>query len=339
MADTTARRPTILDVAKEAGVSKGTVSRVINGHDWVSEASRAAVVDAMRRTGFVANASARSLATRRTGSIALILGGSATQLFTDPNYALILQTISEEVSDADHTLAFLIASRPAERQRLVRFLRGGHVDAAAYLTTGESETDEFVRLMREHPIPFMVAGRPFGDADEVPFVAAQEHEGGELIGRHFVERGYRRVGVVATHLENYGARLRVEGFRRAVGERLDRRHLIEVDEYSADAGREGLRALLDRTDDLGAVFATSDVLASGVVAEAQSRGLIVPKNMAVAGFDDSTIAARMNPPLTTVRQDVAGVAREIVHRLLAAVDGARLQSATVPVSLVVRAST
>lgn len=331
-------RITIDDVAREAGVSKGTVSRVLNRRNWVSDSAREAVTDAMNRTGFVANAAARSLATRRTGNIALVLGAPATQLFDDPNYALILQVISEELANNDYSLVFMTAATFAERDRLARFLRAKYVDGVAFMSAGEPKADDLINLMLEQPIPVVIIGHPFPDGDPLPFVAADEVEGGKIMARHFVEQGYSRIGIVGTHLESRSARQRVDFFLKGVGTRSKKAWLVEADDYSIAAGRKAMRTLLSREDKLDAVFATSDMLAAGAISAALELGLRVPEDIAIAGFDDSPIASRTVPQLTTVRQDVAVVAREIVAHLLAAIDGRSSDSHIVPVELIVRDS-
>ncbi|GLL08046.1 LacI family DNA-binding transcriptional regulator [Dactylosporangium matsuzakiense] len=331
-------RTTMEDVAREAGVSKGTVSRVMNGRNWVKPATRDAVLEAMRRTGFVANATARSLAMRRTDSVALVLGAPATRLFENPNYSLLLQVITDELALSDYSLIFMSGARPADRDRLARFLRGGHVDGVILLSAGEPEVDELIRLLQSQPIPVMVSGHPFPDGDPLPFVAADDVAGSVALGRHFVDRGYRRIGVIASHLEAAGARIRVSAFVETVGARTEPQWLVEADEFSHDAGRAAMLTLHRRAEDLDAVFAVSDALAAGVITAAGQLGLQVPADLAVAGFDDSVIAGRTTPPLTTVRQDVGAVGRELVRQLLLAIGGAEIRSIVLPVELVIRDS-
>ncbi|WP_170027144.1 LacI family DNA-binding transcriptional regulator [Planctomonas sp. JC2975] len=333
-----AKRTTISDVAREAGVSKGTVSRVLNGKNWVADPTREAVLAAMDRTGFVANSSARSLALRRTGSLALVLGAPATELFTDPNYALFLQVITDELASFDYSLVFMTGATSAARTRLIRFLEGGHVDGMIYLSTTEPRADEFIQLLESHPIPVIMAGHPFPDSDPLPFVAADEDEGGKVLGAHFLERGYRRVGVITTHLETLGSKLRLRAFTDIVGDVVSKDLIVEASDYTVKAGAAAMRTLMDRTDRPDAVYAVSDVLAAGAIEVAEELGLRVPDDVAVAGFDDSTTGRTVVPPLTTVRQDISAIARELVTQVLGAVDGRPIQSQRMPVTLVVRES-
>lgn len=332
------RRTTIDDVARAAGVSKGTVSRVLNGKNWVADPTREAVLDAMRRTGFVANSTARSLALKRTGSVALVLGAPATELFTDPNYSLFLQVITEELAVFDYSLVFMTGATTADRSRLIRFLRGGHVDGMIYLSASEPKIDEFVELLEAHPVPVIVAGHPFPDSDPLPFVAADENEGGRLLGTHFLERGYGRVGVITTHLETLGANMRLNAFTSTAREVVDEGLIVEAEDYTVAAGATAMRTLMDSPHRPDAVFAASDVLAMGAISVARELGLRVPDDVAVAGFDDSTIGRHVVPPLTTVRQDIAAIARELVAQVLGAISGKPIESRALPVALVVRES-
>lgn len=331
-------RTTIEDVAREAGVSKGTVSRVLNGRNWVSDSTREAVQTALQRTGFVANASARSLAMRRTGSVALVLGAPATHLFEDPNYALILQVITAELALADYSLIFMSAKSTSDRGRLARFLKGGHVDGVVFLSAEELESDELVRVLEEHEVPVIVIGHPFPDSDPLPFIAADDAQGGRLLAEHFIRRDYRRIGVIGSHFGSLGARCRIDSFLDQVGERSRREWVVEAKHFSIDAGRDAMRTLIARVPDLDAVFAASDLLAAGAIDAANELGLKVPGDIAIAGFDDSSAATRTVPPLTTIRMDVAANAHATVVQMLSVINGGETTSQVMPVELVVRAS-
>jgi len=337
-ASTRLARTTIEDVAREAGVSKGTVSRVLNGRNWVSDSTREAVQAALQRTGFVANASARSLAMRRTGSVALVLGAPATHLFEDPNYALILQVITAELADADYSLIFMSGETPSDRGRLARFLKGGHVDGVVFLSAEEPESDELVRVLEEHAVPVIVIGHPFPDSDPLPFIAADDEQGGRLLAQHFIDRGYRRIGVIGSHLGSVGSRSRIDSFLDHVGDRSRREWVVEAKQFSIDAGRDAMRTLIARVDNLDAVFAASDLLAAGAIDVANERGLTVPGDIAIAGFDDSSAATRTVPPLTTIRMDVAATARATVVQMLSVINGGETISRVMPVELIVRGS-
>ena len=144
MDETTVRRkPTIRDVAAAAGVSRGTVSRVINGGHWVSPDARSAVEDAIRRTGYTANHAARSLATGRSGSLAFLLTEPQHLLFQDPTFALLLRGAAEALAQRSMTLVLLVAGTPAERAGIATFVGAGHVDGVLLIS---SELDELLSV-------------------------------------------------------------------------------------------------------------------------------------------------------------------------------------------------
>ncbi|HYP74058.1 MAG TPA: LacI family DNA-binding transcriptional regulator, partial [Microbacterium sp.] len=129
------RRPTIRDVAAVAGVSHGTVSRVINGGHWVSPEARAAVEEAIRTTGYTTNHAARSLATGRSGSLAFLLTEPQHLLFSDPTFALLLRGAAERLAQRSMTLVLLVAGTPAERESVAHFIRAGHVDGVLLISS------------------------------------------------------------------------------------------------------------------------------------------------------------------------------------------------------------
>ncbi|MDW6064346.1 LacI family DNA-binding transcriptional regulator [Streptomyces sp. FXJ1.4098] len=336
------RRPgravTIEDVARVAGVSKGTVSRVLNGHDWVSPKTRQAVVEAMASTGFVASASARSLATSRTGNIAFVLGAPPVRLFEDPNYAVLLQVITEELAELDYALMLLTASTQAERARVARFVREGHVDGVILVLVGDAGTEELISLLRGNRMPAIACGHPFVGEDPLPFVAADDTPGVRQLARHFLARGYRSTAVIASHLETSGAKSRVAAFAGEAPGLVRDDLVIEAHEYSRAAGKNAMRTLLAARPGIDSVFAASDLLAAGAMDALHKADIAVPGQIAVAGFDDSTIAQQTDPQLTTVRQSVADVARQMVAQLRIGLDGGAMASVSVPTQLVIRES-
>lgn len=336
------RRPgravTIQDVARVAGVSNGTVSRVINGHDWVSAKTRAAVLEAVESTGFVASASARSLVNSRTGLIAFVLGAPPVRLFEDPNYAVLLQVVGEELAKHDYAPMLLTAASQPERARVARFVNAGHVDGVILVSVGEGESDELTSLLTNHRTPAIACGHPFSGEDPLPFVAADDTPGARQLARHFVARGYRQTAVIASHLETSGTQSRVAAFTDAAPGLVQKDRIIDAGEYSRAAGRAAMQRLLTKHPGIDSVFAASDLLAAGALDALHESRIPVPGQIALAGFDDSTIAEQTNPQLTTVRQSLADVARQMVVQLKIGLDGGAMASVTVPTSLVIRES-
>lgn len=329
------RRPTIRDVAAAAGVSRGTVSRVINGGHWVSPDARVAVEAAIRHTGYTTNHHARSLATGRSDSIAFLLTESQHLLFSDPTFALLLRGATQALADRDMTLVLLVADTEAAQANIEHYVRAGHVDGVLLISSHESNT--LLTSLVEAGVPTVCSGVPLGDHAFVPTVSVDEDGSARVATRHLIDRGHRRIAVITGPDDTPGGRYRLQGFREEMGDRFDP-DLVEQCPYDPDAGFAAMTRLLRRAPDVDAVFAASDVIAVGAIAAARKLGRRVPEDIAVAGFDDSGLAATHDPPLTTMRQPWAEISSRMVEMLLDVIAGIPREAVVLPTTLVVRES-
>lgn len=328
-------KPTIRDVAAAAGVSRGTVSRVINGGHWVSEEARAAVDAAIARTGYTANPHARSLATGRSQSLAFLLTEEHHLLFDDPIYGLLLRAAAEALSRRSMTLVLLVAGTRAEKANVLEYLRAGHVDGVLLISSHAS--DPFLVQLHESGVPMVATGVPLALEGLTPSVAIDESGAARTMTRYLLGRGYRRIAHIAGPDDTPGGRFRLAGFRDEMGEHLDEA-LIEAGDYSRASGTRAMERLLERTRDLDAVFAASDSMAAGAVTALRRAGLRVPEDVAVAGFDDSGVAEAHDPPLTTMRQPWRAISEGMVEMVLSAVAGDEVIDRTLEATLVERES-
>ncbi|KSW29715.1 LacI family DNA-binding transcriptional regulator [Cellulomonas sp. B6] len=336
--DTTAaarRRPTIRDVAAAAGVSRGTVSRVINGGHWVSPEAREAVERAIAATGYRANQHARSLVTGRSNSLAFLLTEPHHLLFADPTFSILLRGAAEALSERGMTLILLVAGTPEERENVAQYVGAGHVDGVLLISSHAD--DPLLDTLVEQGIPTVACGIPLGHADQVGSVSVDEQAGARAMVAHLRSQGRRRIATITGPLDTPGGRLRLEGYRAELGDAYDERYVVHGD-YTAESGAAGMDTLLDRAPDLDAVFAASDLMAAGALGVLRRRGLRVPEDVAVGGFDDSGLAATLDPPLTTIHQPFDRISAEMVAMLLDVVGGAPHSAVTMPAELVRRAS-
>ncbi|GAA1993589.1 LacI family DNA-binding transcriptional regulator [Microbacterium pumilum] len=327
------RKPTIRDVAAEAGVSRGTVSRVINGGRWVSPEAQTAVEEAIRRTGYTTNHHARSLATGRANSLAFLLTEPQHLLFADPTFALLLRGAAEALSHRSMTLVLLVAGTPTERANVAHFVSAGHVDGVLLISSHES--DPLLVDLLASGIPTVCCGIPLGHEDEVSTVSVDEIESARMMTRYLRNHGHRRIAMIAGPHDTPGGRFRLVGFRDEMGEDFVA-DLVEEGDYSQESGAAAMARLLERTTDIDAVFAASDLMAAGAIATLRKAGLRVPEDIAVSGFDDSGLAANQEPPLTTIRQPWDRISEEMVDLLLDVIAGAPQRSVTLPTTLIVR---
>lgn len=333
---TTARRkPTIRDVAAAAGVSHGTVSRVLNGGHWVSSEARAAVEDAIRTTGYTASHAARSLATGRSGSLAFLLTEPQHLLFSDPTFALLLRGAAEALAQRSMTLVLLVAGTPAERATVTHYVGAGHVDGVLLISSHES--DPLIESLMAAHVPTVCCGLPLGHQSDVSTVSVDEVGSARTMTRHLLDRGHRRIAMIAGPHDTPGGKYRLVGFQEELGDLFDPA-LVEEGDYSLDSGIAAMNRLLAAGERPDAVFAASDLMAAGAVTALRRAGLRVPDDVAVAGFDDSGLAATHEPPLTTMRQPWDQISERMVALLLDVIAGAPRQAVTLPTTLVVRES-
>ena len=331
------RRPTIDDVALHAGVSRGTVSRVLNGGRWVSPEALNAVNAAIKKTGYRINPHARSLATSRANSVAFLLTESHELLFADPNFAILMSGAAQELAEHDVSLVLIMAGTADEQRRATQFVSGGHVDGAL-LVSSHAGSQDFIADIHRAGIPIVACGAPLGFEGRLGYVAADDLNGARTMVRYLRESGRQRIATIAGPSDTSGGRLRLEGYRREMGDGLDER-LIAMGDYSRESGERAMRELLGNDPNLDAVFAANDLMAMGALKVLGEAGRSVPVDVAVAGFDDTPGAAAATPPLTTMRQPFERISAEMVRLLRQVIAGEPAAAVTLPTELVIREST
>lgn len=333
---TGARRPTLDEVARLAGVGRGTASRVLNASPRVSERAREAVTAAVEALGYVPNPAARTLVTRRTNTVALVVSETGDRLFGEPYFAATVRGIGERLSAAGVQLLLTMTTGVEERRRAAAYLTAHHVDGAVLLSLHAD--DDLPEVLEARGVPTVCAGRQPGRA--LPCVVdADNREGGRLAVEHLLATGRRRLAVL-TGPPDMGAALdRLEGAldaARAAG--VEPRVL--AGDYGEESGAEGARRLLSEGEEPDGLVAASDLMAVGALRVLRAAGRRVPDDVAVVGFDDSPVCRHTDPPLTSVHQPVEEMGALMASLLLDRLAGREVAASTVlPTRLVVRAST
>ncbi|WP_205327220.1 LacI family DNA-binding transcriptional regulator [Glycomyces sp. YM15] len=330
-----AKRPTINDVAEASGVSRGTVSRVLNGRANVSLAAELAVRRAVAETGYVVNRAARSLKTSRTGSIVMVLSEPQERLFEDPNFSVLMRAATNRLAERDMSLVLMIAGDAGGRDRVARYLRAGHADGALLISTHAD--DPLVEAVERSQVPVVACGAVLGRESVIPYAAADDRGGARLATRYLVDQGRRKIGMITGPLDTPGGTLRLEGFTGVLGRKVTKRMVVHGD-YTQSGGERAMRELLESFPELDAVFVASDLMAAGALRVLHAAGRSVPGDVAVAGFDDSALATATSPMLTTVRQPLDRIAEETVRLLIALLDEEEATSVVLPTELIVRDS-
>jgi DNA-binding LacI/PurR family transcriptional regulator len=337
MSSSITKRPTIREVAALAGVSRGTVSRVLNGGRWVSEEAEAAVRDAIVSTGYKPNPHARSLATNKSNSVAFLLTETSDTLFDDPVFSILVRGTAQALARHGQSLVVLIAGTPAEQTRAADYITGGHVDGVllAYSSHGDNP---LVRELLAAGVPIVAFGSPFGASGSLGSIASDDYNGARQMVDHLRQRGRTRIAFIAGPDGTPGGVGRLGGYRDALGDSYDA-NLVDRGDWTPRSGAEAMSRLLERASGLDAVFAANDQMAAGALGVLHAAGFSVPQDVAVGGFDDSNVASTTTPSLTTMRQPFARISTEGVALLLDLIAGHSPTSITLPVDLVVRQST
>jgi DNA-binding LacI/PurR family transcriptional regulator len=333
-------RPTLEDVAAYAGVSRSTASRALNNDSYVSAPARDAVLSAAARLGYTTNLAARSLVTRRTGAVALVLSEPEAKVLDDPYFGAVIRAAYAELSTHGGQLLVMFVDNHADVPGVVRFLDGGHVDGA--LVFAPHRGDLLPGALGALRIPVVFGGRTHSTRRAHHVVDFDNAGGARLAVDHLLDQGRRRIATVSGPAEHPAAADRLTGWRAAMRDRGVRgRNLVESGDFTIAGGEEAMRRLLGRAPELDAVFAASDPMAAGALRALAAAGRRVPTDVAVIGFDDHpTLAPATTPPLTSVHQDPREQIREMVAILLRLIAGEEIPGARVvlPVSLTVRAS-
>ncbi|GAB2454109.1 LacI family DNA-binding transcriptional regulator [Xylanimonas ulmi] len=312
-------QPTLDDVAREASVSRSTASRAINGGERVSPEAQAAVDDAVARLGYSPNRAARSLVTRRTDSIALVVPEPDTLVLTDPFLTGVIRGVSDGLVGADLQLVLLLNRVDEGPGRLARYLASGHVDGA--IVASHHRRDQLESALARAQLPAVFVGRPFGDATH-HYVDVDNVAGARLATQRLIDSGRRRIGTITGPLDMPAGIDRLQGWRDTLREHGLRDDAVVECDFTASGGAAAASRLLDAHPDLDGIFAASDLMAEGVLRTLHSRGARVPDDVALVGFDDLGIAQHTSPRLTTVHNPVIRTTMAATAALLALLAGA-----------------
>ncbi len=305
---------TLEDIAKQVGVSRSTVSRVINGSPNVSPEVRERVLKAIQVTGYQPNAAARSLASQRSRMVGLVLPQSVSSFFTDPFFPHLTQGIAFGCNNNDLTLSLFLAGNHEDEEKILpRISRRGLLDGV--LVQSGQLGDWLIERLAKSSLPTVIIGRPF-DTTGINYIDVDNICGAHSATQHLINLGYRRIAII-TGSEGSSVTIdRLEGYKQALqaaGLAVDE-DLIAEGKFSEVSGYEAMKRLLPRRPD--AIFASSDVMAAGAMRALAEAGLCVPADVAIVGYDDLPLANLTAVKLTTVRQPILKFGVKAVELLM-----------------------
>lgn len=332
--------PKIKDVAHVAGVSTATVSRALTQPDRLSEATRAKVFDAIEVTGYRVNAAARNLRTRRAGAVLVLVPNLG-----NPFFSAILSSMNDVLSANGYSVLVFDSQQPgASEQAVADCFLNGSVDGMITLDGDMSATT--ARALRgANMMRNVVFCCEWSDQWPLPSIRSNNGLGARLAVDHLVAQGHQRIAHVAGPQDNILAQVRKSAFlQRCATHGLDiRQDWVVPGDFSLGAGAQAADRILAMTPRPTGIFCASDAMALSFVARCKQRGVNVPDDISVVGFDDIEMAAFAEPGLTTIRQDRAGLGRLAAQELLARLRGEQKTEGAhiiyAPVTLIERATT
>jgi LacI family transcriptional regulator len=332
-----AEKLTIRQIAKLAGVSRSTISRVINNHPHVSPETREQVLQIVAETGFRPDPIARSLSSRRAGIIGLVIPLAIQSLFEDPFFPRLMQGISQGCNSHDYTLSFFLLHTLEEEAKLYpRISRSQLLDGV--IVTATRTGDSLIPQLIADQTPLVVHGRH--EDPRVSFVEVDNVTGSYTAVTHLVRLGRCRIALIAGLSGSLAAKDRKRGYLKALHERrvgVDESLIVRGD-FTEASGYEAMQRLLPHEPD--AVFVASDTMALGALRALREAGKRVPDEVALVGFDDTPQAATFNPPLTTIRQPIQQTGVLAVETLIDILENGAdpPRRIILPTELVIRAS-
>ena len=300
----TGRSLNLEDIATRAGVSRSTVSRVINNAPYVSEQTRQRVMEVIEREGFAPNPVARALVTQRSQVLGVVIPQAPSIVFEDAYYfPALLQGISRAAQAHDYAMLVWLAQSDQDEEHFYRRIINNRLMDGVVLASAASDNPLIDHFLQTR-VPFVLVERPGHHYDHISFVTVDNTGAAYEMVSYLFGLGHMRVGTITGRLTIPDGRDRLAGYKQAIvdaGHRLIPELIVEGD-FTHRSGYEGMKRLMEQHVD--AVFAASDITARGALQALHEMGVRVPEDVAVVGFDDLPTSVQVVPPLTTIRQPI-----------------------------------
>ena len=328
-------RPTYAVIAKTAGVSEATVSRVLNGDESVHPERARRVQEAVEKLGYKKNRVASALASGRTGLIAVVIDDGLS-VFADPFWGTVTSGVSRVLQENGLHTVLMISPVGSLEGGVSHYLKSGEVDGAIFFVL---HSDALVNDLKKRGLPLVITGTPHSSTD-IPFVDTDNFGGAYTATKHLMSQGCKKVGIITGDIGTTAAKQRLDGYLQAYREsgHLPGKGLICEGDYSFESGKKHAQALLETHPDLDGIFASNDLMAMGAIAVLESAGKSVPAHVRVVGFDDALIAQTSRPALTTIRQDVVALGEAAATLMIAQLNGQEIEPKILPTELIIRES-
>jgi len=309
---------TLKKVAEKAGVSVNTASRAINNKPDINEETKKRVLKVAQKLGYVRNATAVALRTRKTGTIGVVIADNR-----NPFYAEVLNGMEEAAREKNYHIILANTQRDYKKEEeAINLLLAKRVDGL--LITPVQDRDDDIKNLIDANIPFVVVGRDFEDI-EVDAIYNDEVKGGFLATEYLIKKGHKRIALINGFLYKSPAKGRLEGYKKALNKyriSLDE-SLISSGDINIEDGYERTKKMLEKNLDFTAIFAYNDMMAFGAIQAIKEKGLRIPEDIGLVGYDDIPFSSLISPLLTTIRLKKQDLGVESVKLLLSRINGKR----------------
>jgi len=329
---------TLEDIARLSGSSRSTVSRVINGDSNVSDATREKIMEVIREVNFQPNLAARGLAVGRVSVVGLVIPMGVSAIFTDPFFPLLIQGVSSGCNSKDYSVMLWLAEPDYERRMISKMMYNGLVDGV--IVSSMLMDDPIVKALAESKLPFILIGR-HPTNDDISYIDLDNQKSASDAVSYLVNMGRQRVATISGPRNMIVGQDRLQGYKNALAQHempLDEQLIVEGD-FTEEGGYLAMRSLLAAKPD--AVFVASDSMAMGAMRAIQEKGLRIPQDVAVIGFDDIASSSRSTPTLSTVRQPIHEMGTKAAEVIIEMIlnPGMEPQKIVLETGLVLREST
>ncbi|MDI9477733.1 MAG: LacI family DNA-binding transcriptional regulator [Bacillota bacterium] len=329
---------TIKDVAKAAGVSPSTVSRVISDSDRISAETKELVRRTMKELGYHHNAIARSLVTQKTDTIGLVMARPTQQAFANPFFSGIIQGIAGVTQEKHYSLILSSTGDYREEQEeTLKLFRNRRVDGVILMSSRRN--DELIEKLIKSDYPFVLIGRS-PDHEGIPIVNNDNIKDTYASASFLLKRGYKKVVALSGPEEYIVSQDRAQGYMQALQEHGDMEpEFIFVDDFKFEAAYEGILDYLQENEkDFDAILAFDDMLALGAMRAIQEQGLRIPEDVGIMGFNDEPMLTYLKPALSTVRLPIQRMGEEAARMLIKMLNekGYKGEEIILPTELIIR---
>ena len=307
---------TLKMVAEKAEVSVNTASRAINNKPDINEETKKRVLQIAKELGYIRNAAAVALRTKKTGTIGVVIADNR-----NPFYAEVLNGMEEAAREKNYHIILANTQRDYKKEEeAINLLLAKRVDGL--LITPVQDKDDDIKNLIDANIPFVVVGRDFENI-EVDAIYNDEVKGGFLATENLIKKGHKRIALIDGFLYKSPAKGRLEGYKKALNKyriSLDE-SLISVGDINIEDGHERTKQMLEKDLNFTAIFVYNDMMAFGAMQAIKEKGLRIPEDIGLVGYDDIPFSSLISPPLTTIRLKKQGLGAESVKLLLSRING------------------